>query len=83
MVEVQHKRAVYRTRNGRIMLNINMRAVPSPGYNLTSYAAGWKRVEKDEMKLYKEVRKVEVFRKKKRSKIEGRKKQRFCEKVFP
>ena len=38
------------------------RAVPSLDYKLTSYAAWWRRVEKEEIKFSKEVRKEEEDR---------------------
>ena len=39
------------------------RAVPTPEYKLTSFAAWWRRVEKEGEKFYKEVRKNEDDRK--------------------
>ena len=85
VVEVQRVHAVDGTMNDRIMLNISTRAVPSPVYNLTSYPAWWKRVEREETKFYKEVRKEEEIRRKKgeenRRKEEGKKD--FVRKFFP
>ena len=61
------------------------RAVPSLDYKLTSYAAWWRRVEKDENKFYKEVRKEEEDRKKKKEESKGRqeRKKDFVSKFFP
>ena len=85
LVEVQRVHAVDRTMNDRIMLNISTRAVPSPVYNLTSYAAWWKRIEREETKFYREVRNEEEIRRKKkeenRRKEEGKKD--FVRKFFP
>ena len=68
--------------NDRMMLS---RAVPSPVYNLTSYAAWWKRIEREETKFYREVRNEEEIRRKKneenRRKEEGKKD--FVRKFFP
>ena len=61
------------------------RAVPSLEYKLTSYAAWWRRVEKDENKFYKEVRKEEEDRKKRKEESKGRqeRKKDFVSKFFP
>jgi hypothetical protein len=66
VVEVHRVHAVDGTMNDRILLNISTRAVPSPVYNLTSYTAWWKRMEREETKFYKKVRKEEENRIKKK-----------------
>ena len=61
------------------------RAVPNPEYKLTSFAAWWRRVEKEERKFYKEVRKEEEDREKRKEEKEGRKerKKELLTKFFP
>ena len=82
VVEVQRVHAVDRTMNDRMMLS---RAVPSPVYNLTSYAAWWKRMEREETKFYKEVRKEEEIRRKKKeeNRMNEEGKKDFVRKFFP
>ena len=48
------------------------RAVPSLEYKLTSYAAWWRRVEKEEICFFKEVIKEEETRKKRKEENKGR-----------
>jgi hypothetical protein len=92
VVDGQHARdggtkskKIGKNKDPHVIINSSKRAVPSPEYKLTSYAAWWKRVEKDEIDFYKEVRKEEEFRRKKREenrrKEEGKKK--FLKKFFP